>query len=152
MVINKSIDSSVVYLWRNQRNLSRPNYRTRKSWCVCVCVCVCVLAHCDVGMFKCGNDRCVTMSSVCNGADNCGDFTDELSCTSRKFLLLVCSHSAKDTIASSVNLLFCVNLISPPGITMPRRAYVLPMLLCEVLWWVCLFVCLCVCLAARISP
>jgi len=38
-------------------------------------------------MLTCGNNNCVTTSSVCDGVDDCGDFTDELSCTSREYLL-----------------------------------------------------------------
>jgi len=40
--------------------------------------------RCDGGALPCGNNNCVTMSSVCNGVDDCGDFTDELSCTPRE--------------------------------------------------------------------
>jgi len=48
-----------------------------------------VLSHvyegrCDGGAFTCGNNNCVAMSSVCNGVDDCSDFTDELNCTSRE--------------------------------------------------------------------
>lgn len=32
------------------------------------------------GMHRCDNDRCVEMSEVCDGKDQCGDFSDEKSC------------------------------------------------------------------------
>ena len=49
---------------------------------------VCLLGPCDGSLFTCGNNKCVAMSLVCNGVNDCGDFTDELRCTSRELCAL----------------------------------------------------------------
>ena len=35
---------------------------------------------CGVGEFTCSNRACVDMDRVCNFADDCGDYSDELQC------------------------------------------------------------------------
>ncbi|CAH1789469.1 unnamed protein product [Owenia fusiformis] len=41
----------------------------------------CEIAACVVDGFKCKNDQCVQQSWVCDGADDCGDNSDEEGCT-----------------------------------------------------------------------
>ncbi|XP_052786352.1 uncharacterized protein LOC128221780 isoform X2 [Mya arenaria] len=38
-----------------------------------------ILNNCE-GQFKCGNGRCVKETLLCNGIDQCGDFSDESGC------------------------------------------------------------------------
>ncbi|XP_064610584.1 uncharacterized protein LOC135474875 [Liolophura sinensis] len=38
--------------------------------------------QCTYGMFTCGNKRCIDRSLSCDGADHCGDNSDESSCPS----------------------------------------------------------------------
>ena len=35
-------------------------------------------------MFQCGNNNCINQTLVCDGVDNCGDYSDELNCTAGK--------------------------------------------------------------------
>lgn len=36
---------------------------------------------CSDGDFKCGNGYCISRNKVCNGVDDCGDCTDECTCS-----------------------------------------------------------------------
>jgi len=38
---------------------------------------LCGVAPCNAGQFTCFSRRCISMSYVCNGADDCGDASDE---------------------------------------------------------------------------
>lgn len=35
---------------------------------------------CDDDHRKCDNDICVSMATLCNGVDDCGDWSDEIGC------------------------------------------------------------------------
>ncbi|XP_055866862.1 sushi, von Willebrand factor type A, EGF and pentraxin domain-containing protein 1-like isoform X2 [Biomphalaria glabrata] len=42
---------------------------------------VCERSPCPVGTFHCDSGLCLSSSLVCNGEDNCGDFSDERNCS-----------------------------------------------------------------------
>ena len=40
-------------------------------------------AACAPNLFRCGNNRCVRRADVCDGVNDCLDFTDEQNCPSK---------------------------------------------------------------------
>lgn len=45
-------------------------------------LCVADNRKCKKGYFHCTNKRCVANRFLCNGADDCGDNSDEVACNS----------------------------------------------------------------------
>ena len=46
--------------------------------------CACMVAICrGIGIFHCNNSRCVSVTSHCNGVNDCGDGSDEELCGAR---------------------------------------------------------------------
>ena len=65
---------------------------------------VCTIACSGSDLFKCSStDRCIHALYVCNGDDNCGDGSDEQSCSEHHFCYFIyfCSvNSKKDPVSN----------------------------------------------------
>ncbi|XP_071094759.1 uncharacterized protein [Haliotis cracherodii] len=63
--------------------------QTDSSWKMYMGVCdtlmpfVCQALPCPSGTFRCDSGKCIGSNNMCNGENNCGDFSDERNCNSK---------------------------------------------------------------------
>ena len=65
--------------------------------------------ECPVGYYKCTNKRCIPIMWRCNGANECGDNSDEEYCTSELFkeILTKLVYIAAECPMQLCCILFC---------------------------------------------
>ena len=81
----------------------------RKAMCAAF-VTVSVKDECSFGQFQCDNKKCVGVHKLCNGRNDCGDNSDERSCSRSQSLLSVSFLSVCLCLSLSLSLSVSLSL------------------------------------------